>query len=72
MNKNGIRILLSAVSILLAALCGTAQSQPYPSKPVKFVVPFPPGGTPAEFGAFISAENEKWGRVARTANIKLD
>ena len=29
-------------------------------------------GTPAEFGAFIRAENEKWGRVAKTANIKLD
>ena len=45
MNKNGIRTLLSAASIVLAAFCGTAQSQPYPSKPVKFIVPFPPGGT---------------------------
>ncbi|MCX7161403.1 MAG: tripartite tricarboxylate transporter substrate-binding protein [Proteobacteria bacterium] len=44
MNKNGIRTLLSAASIVLAAFCGTAQSQPYPSKPVKFIVPFPPGG----------------------------
>ncbi|NBX88585.1 MAG: tripartite tricarboxylate transporter substrate binding protein, partial [Betaproteobacteria bacterium] len=44
MNKNGIRTLLSAASIVLAAFCGAAQSQPYPSKPVKFIVPFPPGG----------------------------
>ncbi|MFM9983267.1 MAG: Bug family tripartite tricarboxylate transporter substrate binding protein [Burkholderiales bacterium] len=44
MNKNGIRTLLSAASIVLAAFCGTAQSQPYPTKPVKFIVPFPPGG----------------------------
>ncbi len=28
--------------------------------------------TPAEFGAHIRAEIEKWGRVAKTANIKID
>jgi tripartite-type tricarboxylate transporter receptor subunit TctC len=27
--------------------------------------------SPAEFGRFIAAENEKWGRVIRAANIKL-
>jgi tripartite-type tricarboxylate transporter receptor subunit TctC len=26
--------------------------------------------TPAEFGVFVAAESEKWGRVVRTANIK--
>jgi len=28
-------------------------------------------GSPAEFGKFIAAENEKWGKVIRVANIKL-
>jgi tripartite-type tricarboxylate transporter receptor subunit TctC len=28
-------------------------------------------GSPAEFAAFIAAENAKWGNVIRTANIKL-
>jgi tripartite-type tricarboxylate transporter receptor subunit TctC len=28
--------------------------------------------TPAEFGAFIAAETQKWGKVIRTANIKPD
>jgi len=28
--------------------------------------------TPEQFGAFIVAENEKWGKVIRAANIKLD
>jgi tripartite-type tricarboxylate transporter receptor subunit TctC len=28
--------------------------------------------TPAEFGAFIAAETEKWGKVIRTGNIKPD
>ncbi|MEK6244680.1 MAG: tripartite tricarboxylate transporter substrate binding protein [Pseudomonadota bacterium] len=34
------------IGILLAGLllAATAQAQPYPNKPIKFVVPFPPGG----------------------------
>jgi tripartite-type tricarboxylate transporter receptor subunit TctC len=28
--------------------------------------------TPAEFAAFITAENDKWGKVIRAANLKLD
>jgi len=28
-------------------------------------------GSPAEFGKFIAAENEKWGKVIRAANIRL-
>jgi tripartite-type tricarboxylate transporter receptor subunit TctC len=36
-----IRTLLA---ILLAALCGFAAAQPFPSKPLRILVPFPPGG----------------------------
>ena len=32
------------VVLALAALAGLAQAQPYPSKPIKFIVPFPAGG----------------------------
>jgi tripartite-type tricarboxylate transporter receptor subunit TctC len=28
--------------------------------------------TPAEFGAYVAAEVDKWGKVIRTANIKPD
>jgi hypothetical protein len=28
--------------------------------------------TPAEFGELIAEETEKWGKVIRAANIKLD
>ena len=35
---------LSAFAGLIVFVCGTALSQPYPSKPVRVVVVFPPGG----------------------------
>jgi tripartite-type tricarboxylate transporter receptor subunit TctC len=28
--------------------------------------------TPAEFGKYIAAETEKWGRVVKSARIKVD
>ena len=32
----------------------------------------PTGDTPAEFGAFIRSQSERWGKVIREANIKVD
>ena len=34
------------------------------------IVPMP--ATPSEFGTFIAAETEKWTKVIRAGNIKLD
>jgi tripartite-type tricarboxylate transporter receptor subunit TctC len=39
-----MKTLLASVAMAAAALCGTAQAQSYPSKPVTIVVPFSPGG----------------------------
>ena len=35
---------ISALVLLTAAACGTAAAQTYPAKPVRMLVPFPPGG----------------------------
>jgi len=32
----------------------------------------PFAGSPAEFGKFIADETEKWGKVIRTAGIKVE
>ena len=40
--------LFVALALILA--CGESTAQPYPSRPIKFVVQFPPGGAPDTLG----------------------
>lgn len=37
-------MLRPVIAIVLAALCGVASAQGFPSRPLKILVPFPPGG----------------------------
>ena len=49
-------------ALALAFICGVAGAQPYPSRPVRFLVPNPPGGGTDLVARIVSQKiSEKWG-----------
>lgn len=56
--------------LALALAAGTAVAQPYPSKPIRIVAPFPPGGS-ADFTARVIAEHfgKAFGQPAVVENL---
>ena len=44
------------LALLAIAFSGIAASQPYPSKPVRVIIPYPPGSTPDIVGRTLSAK----------------
>ncbi len=58
--KAGLRCWLAIVSL---ALCAGAWAQNFPVKPIRIVVPFPPGGTSDILSRLIGPKlTEKWGQ----------
>ena len=66
-----IRASLITVIACVAALCAAADSYSleYPVKPVRLVVPFPPGGAPDTLGRMLGDKlGERWGQQVLVEN----
>ncbi len=67
-----IRLLIVLATVLAMLGPTTGSSQTDPSRPVRIVIGFAPGGTPEQFGAVIRAEHEKFGRLVKLSGAKLE
>jgi len=76
--------LVVALALAVAGGVAVAQAQPYPSRPITIIAPFPPGGSTdvvarimAErmrpvLGQSVVAETEKWWPIIKAAGIKAE
>ncbi len=64
--KNGLNVLCA---LLLGFAAAAVNAQPYPAKPVRLVVPFPPGGPADSLGRLLAEKlKESWGETVVVEN----
>ena len=62
--------LAAAVAALLFAAVPYGWSQPYPTKPVRLIAPFPPGGGTDLLARLLAEElGRKWGQTVYVENL---
>ena len=57
-----MRFPLIATFLLVGAVASATQAQPYPSKPVHVIVPYPAGGVVDSCAASASRSANRWAR----------
>ncbi len=62
---HSIRVLAGAIGL---ACTLSVAAQPYPSKPLRLIVPYPPGG----IGDALCREMDKNGRLIRELGLKAE
>ncbi|MDB5751018.1 MAG: tctC [Ramlibacter sp.] len=70
MQRSRVRTLAAATGLLLAAAwplaCAQAQSGAWPTRPIRIVVTFPPGGAPDTLARVLA---EKWGSLGQPVTV---
>lgn len=63
MNFFTMIVRIVSLGLLLAAAGAVFAQQPYPSRPVRFIIPYPPGGSTDPMGRMIATRlTERWGQ----------
>jgi tripartite-type tricarboxylate transporter receptor subunit TctC len=67
-----MRFALALLATALASWPAQAAAQAYPARPLRLVIPFPPGGSNDVVGRMIAAETAKWARVVKEGGIRAE
>ena len=68
-RKTMKRFAAAFCGLLFIGLCHTGMAQTYPAKPIRIIVPFPPGGIADLFARVIGQKfNETWGQFGVVEN----
>ncbi len=73
--KHLIRASLALATAGVVSLAGAqapSREATYPVKPIRMIVPFPPGSTPEQLGTLIQNDRVKWQKVIKDAGIKAE